>query len=143
MQFLVSLLIQWRQRTLSRQAGAVRQAVLALNPEQRRQTAEHTLAEIQAAARLPMPHRHGDGDSSMYQPWTPVAGTAAGRVRDRSVQLRQRSIALWLAVVYHETRNARDAGLQAVHRDVLGMLRELKDHKVAAPSEKAWFNAAA
>ncbi|MBP6597040.1 MAG: hypothetical protein KA187_05220 [Arenimonas sp.] len=143
MQFFISLLIQWRQRMLSRQAGAVRQAVLALNPEQRRQTAEHTLAEIQAAARLPMPHRYGDNDSSVYQPWTQVAGTAAGRVRDRSVQLRQRSIALWLAVVYHETRGARDAGLQAVHREVLGMLRELKDHKVAAPSEKAWFDAAA
>ncbi len=143
MQFFISLLIQWRQRMLSKQAGAVRQAVLALNAEQRRQTAEHTLSEIQAAARLPMPHRYGDNDSSMYQPWTHVAGTAAGRVRDRSVQLRQRSIALWLAVVYHETRCAKEAGLQAVHREVLGMLRELKDNKVATPAERAWFDAAA
>jgi hypothetical protein len=143
MDMLITLLTQWRRFLLSRQAGAVRQAVLALNPEQRRQTAEHTLAEIQHAARLPQPHLHGVTDSSLYRPWTPVASTAASRVRDRSIQLRQRSIAMWLAVVYHETRGATDEGLQAVHRDVLGILRELKDNKVATPAEKAWFNQAA
>ena len=143
MDMLITLLTQWRRWMLSRQAGAVRQAVLALNPEQRRQTAEHTLAEIQHAARLPQPHLHGVTDSSLYRPWTPVASTAAGRVRDRSIQLRQRSIAMWLAVVYHETRGASDEGLQAVHRDVLGILRELKDNKVADKAEKAWFNQAA
>jgi hypothetical protein len=143
MQFLISLLTLWRQRMLAAQAVGVRKAVLALNAEQRRQTAEHTLSEIQAAARLPLPHRHGDSDSSPYQPWTHVAATAASRMGDRSVQLRQRSIALWLAVVYHETRCAKPPGLQAVHRQVLGMLRELKDHKVASPAEKTWYDAAA
>lgn len=143
MDLFITLLTHWRRMMLSRQAGAVRQAVLALNPEQRRQTADHTLAEIQHAARLPQPHLHGVTDSSLYRPWTPVASTAAGRVRDRSIQLRQRSIAMWLAVVYHETRGATDQGLQGVHRDVLGILRELKDNKVADKAEKAWFNQAA
>jgi hypothetical protein len=143
MDMLISLLTQWRRRMLSRQAGAVRQAVLALNAEQRRQTAEHTLSEIQNAARLPQPHLHGATDISLYRPWTPVASTAANRVRDRSIQLRQRSIAMWLAVVYHETRAATDEGLQDVHRDVLGMLRELKDNKAAEKAEKSWFNQAA
>jgi hypothetical protein len=143
MDMFITMLTHWRRMMLSRQAAAVRQAVLALNPEQRRQTAEHTLAEIQHAARLPQPHLHGVTDSSLYRPWTPVASTAASRVRDRSIQLRQRSIAMWLAVVYHETRGATDEGLQGVHRDVLGILRELKDNKVAAPAEKSWFNQAA
>ncbi len=143
MDMLITLLTYWRRMMLSRQAGAVRQAVLALNAEQRRQTADHTLAEIQHAARLPQPHLHGVTDSSLYRPWTPVASTAASRVRDRSIQLRQRSIAMWLAVVYHETRGAADEGLQEVHRDVLGILRELKDNKVAEKAEKAWFNQAA
>ena len=35
MDMLISLLTQWRRMMLSRQAGAVRQAVLALNAEQR------------------------------------------------------------------------------------------------------------
>lgn len=143
MDMLITLLTQWRRMMLSRQAAAVRQAVLALNAEQRKQTADHTLAEIQHAARLPQPHLHGVTDSSLYRPWTPVASTAASRVRDRSIQLRQRSIAMWLAVVYHETRGATDEGLQGVHRDVLGILRELKDNKVVDKTEKAWFNQAA
>jgi hypothetical protein len=143
MDLLITLLTQWRRLMLSRQAGAMRQAVLGMNPEQRKQAADMTLAEIQAAAVLPQPHLHGDNDPSMYRPWSPVAGTAAKRVTDRSIQLRQRAVAMWLAVVYHETRHARDEGLVAVHREVLGILRELKDHKVAEPAERAWFNAAA
>lgn len=143
MDMLITLLTHWRRMMLSRQAGAVRQAVFALNAEQRKATADHTLAEIQHAATLPQPHLHGVTESSIYRPWSQVASTAAGRVRDRSIQLRQRSIAMWLAVVYHETRGATDEGLQAVHRDVLGILRELKDNKAAASAEKAWFNKAA
>ena len=143
MELFIALLTQWRRMMLSRQAGAVRQAVMGLNPEQRKQAADLTLAEIRHAATLPLPHLHGVTDASLYRPWSPVAATAAGRVKDRSVQLRQRSIAMWLAVVYHETRGASDQGLLAVHRDVLGILRELKDHKVSAPAERAWFNQAA
>ncbi len=143
MNFLISMLTQWRRLMLARQAGAVRQAVLGMSPEQRKQTADMTLAEIQAAAVLPQPHLHGDQQASLYRPWSPVAATAAQRVTDRSIQLRQRSVAMWLAVVYHETRRAQDDGLLAVHRDVLGILRELKDHKVADRAERAWFNAAA
>ena len=143
MDLLISLLTQWRRRMLTKQAGAVRQAVHGLNAEQRKQAADMTLAEIQAAAVLPQPHLHGDNEASMYRPWSPVAATAASRVGDRSIQLRQRSIAMWLAVVYHETRQTRDEGLLAVHREVLGILRDLKDHKMAAPAEQAWFKNAA
>lgn len=143
MDFLISMLTHVRRMMLSKQAAAVRQAVLAMSADQRRQTADHTLAEIQAAAKLPLPHLYGSGEDSLYRPWSTVASTTAGRVQDRSIQLRQRSIGTWLAVVYHETRNARDEGLLAVHRDVLGILRELKDNRVAPAAEKAWFNAAA
>jgi len=143
MQYLIVLLTQWRRSMLARQAATVRRAVQAMNAEQRRQTTDLTLAEIQAAARLPIPHLHGDADQTPYRPWTPVAGTAAARAKDRSIQLRQRSIALWLAVVYHETRGSRNDGLMAVHREVLGILRELKDHKPTAATEQAWFNQAA
>lgn len=143
MELLISLLTQWRRMMLSRQAGAVRQAVMGLNPDQRKQAADMTLAEIQHAATLPLPHLHGVTDASLYRPWSPVASTAASRVKDRSIQLRQRSIAMWLAVVYHETRAAPDEGLLAVHREVLGILRELKTNRFNEPAERTWFNRAA
>jgi hypothetical protein len=143
MDFLIAVLTQWRRMMLNRQAGAVRQAVMGLNPEQRKQAADLTLAEIQHAAQLPLPHLHGVTDASLYRPWSPVASTAAARVKDRSILLRQRSIAMWLAVVYHETRGVPDEGLQAVHREVLGILRELKTNRFNEPAERAWFNKAA
>jgi len=144
MNMMISVLTHCRRWMLTRQAEVVRKAVSGLTPEQRRQTADQTLAEIQAAACLPVPHLHGDTQQSLYQPWSPVASRAAQRATDRSVQLRQRGIALWLAVVYHETRHAQDPGLHAVHRSVLGILRELKETvRADTPAEQAWFNAAA
>lgn len=144
MNVMISMLTRWRRWMLARQADVVRKAVTGLTPEQRRQAADQTLAEIQAAACLPLPHLHGDSQQSLYQPWSPVASRAAQRATDRSVQLRLRGISLWLAVVYHETRHAQDPGLQAVHRSVLGILRELKETvRAEKPAEQAWFNAAA
>ncbi|MBW8367582.1 MAG: hypothetical protein K0M70_06960, partial [Arenimonas sp.] len=78
MDMLITLLTHWRRMMLSRQAVAVRQAVLALNAEQRKAAADHTLAEIQHAATLPQPHLHGVTESSIYRPWSQVASTAAG-----------------------------------------------------------------
>lgn len=143
MDMLITLLVHWRRHTLHKQAAAVRKAVHALDGAQRKLVVDQTLAEIQAAAVLPLPHLHGDSDPVMYRPWSPVAAVAASRVRDRSILLRQRSIALWLAVVYHETRQSPDAGLQAVHREVLGILRELRDARPLTTTESAWFKAAA
>lgn len=144
MDMFVNVLAQCRQLMLQRQAAAVLKAVRAMDATQRKTTADQTLAEIQAASVLPQPHWHGASEAMLYRPWSPVAAVAAGRVRDRSIQLRQRSVALWLAVVYHETRQTPHAGLQGVHRQVLGILRELRESaKAGASAEHAWFKAAA
>ena len=131
MDMLITVLTQWRRWMLSRQAGAVRQAVQAMTPDQRRQAADHTLAEISAAAAEPLPHLYGEPQTSLYRPWSQVATTMARRTTDRSIQLRLRGAGTWLAVVYHETRHAPGEGMQAVHREVLGILRELQEAKVA------------
>src|SRR5690606_32762828 len=144
MNVMISMLTRWRRWMLTRQADVVRKAVTGLTPEQRRQAADQTLAEIQAAACLPLPHLHGDSQQSLYQPWSPVASRAAQRAPDRWVQWRRRGISLWRAGVYHETRHAQAPGRQAVHRSVLGILRELKETvRAEKPAEQAWFNAAA
>lgn len=126
MDMLISLLTQYRRLMLARQAAVVRAAVLALTAEQRRIAADQTLNDIRLAAEMQSPHLYGDAEPMPYRPWTPVAETMARRASDRATQLRLRSIAMWLAVVYHETRSAPGESMQAVHRDVLGILRELR-----------------
>ena len=143
MDMLISLLALYRQRMLSRQAAVVRAAVHGMSGDQRRQAADQTLEAITEAARLPMPHLYGDAAPVLYRPWTPVAETMAKRAQDRAIQLRLRSIALWLAVVYHETRGAPGDGLQAVHREVLGILRELKASSGTARTMPVGIDAAA
>lgn len=144
MEMMVTLLAQARQTMLQRQAKAVAKAIRAMDATQRKATADQTLAEIQAAAVLPLPHWHGCSEPMMYRPWSPVASAAARRCKDRSIQLRVRGVALWLAVAYHETRQTPQAGLQGVHRQVLGMLRELRESSRSTPAaEAAWFKAAA
>jgi hypothetical protein len=143
MDMLIVVLTQWRRWMLSRQAGAVRQAVQAMTPDQRRQAADHTLSEIRAAAAEPLPHLYGDSGTSLYRPWSAVAETMAGRAGDRAIQLRLRAVGTWLAVVYHETRHAPGEGMQAVHREVLGILRELQESKVATKSGSPRLDVAA
>jgi hypothetical protein len=143
MDMLITVLTQWRRMMLIRQARSVRQAVEAMTPDQRRQAADHTLSEISAAAAEPMPHLYGDAGTSLYRPWSPVAETMARRASDRSIQLRLRGVGTWLAVVYHETRHAPGEGMQAVHREVLGILRELQASKVASRTVAVRLDAAA
>ena len=132
MDMLVSLLTQYRRLMLARQAAVVRAAVLAMTAEQRRIAADQTLNDIRVAAEMALPHLYGDNEPTPYRPWTPVAETMAKRANDRATQLRLRSVAMWLAVVYHETREARGESMQAVHREVLGILRELRASGAAA-----------
>jgi|SRR5687768_3617737 len=126
MDMLLTLLTSYRRLMLARQAAVVRAAVLAMTTEQRRTAADQTLNDIRLAAELPLPYLYGDNEPTPYRPWTPVAETMAKRATDRATQLRLRSVAMWLAVVYHETRAANGDGMQAVHREVLGILRELR-----------------
>lgn len=143
MEMLITLLTQWRRLMLARQAQAVREAVRAMTPDQCRQAADFTLSEIRSAAAEPLPHLYGDSGTSLYRPWSPVADTMSRRVHDRSVQLRLRAVGTWLAVVYHETRHAPGEGLQAVHREVLGILRELKETKASSRAGSVRLDAAA
>jgi hypothetical protein len=143
MDLLIKALTQWRRTMLTRQARAVRQAVEAMTPDQRRQAADHTLAEISAAAAEPLPHLYGEPQTSLYRPWSQVATTMARRTTDRSIQLRLRGVGTWLAVVYHETRHAPGEGMQALHREVLGILRELQAAKIAARTGPVRLDAAA
>jgi hypothetical protein len=48
------------------------------------------------------------------------------RSRSDNVQVRMRGIALWIALVYHETGLARTPESEELHRQVLRIMRELK-----------------
>jgi hypothetical protein len=78
------------------------------------------MGEIQNAARAPVPHLYGSTDVHRDQPWSEAASQAFQKSRSNVAQLKLRGIALWLAIVYHETRDIPHEGLSGVHREILG-----------------------
>lgn len=124
-----------RKVMLSWQAKVVEKAIRELPEAKRREAAALTLAELDSAlyaVRSPAP---GDAEAAPTSlPRSPSAQQAFERVRSRLQPIRLRGLATWIAVVYHETRDSADEGFQAVHRDVLGLIAELK---ASMPAQKA------
>jgi len=113
-----------RVARLRRQFGEIEQRSLELPRSYREQLAELIGREcdnVEAAA-----------DPSTYGTQTENGVTTSGldlgfdRARSDNVQVRMRGIALWIALVYLETRNAEASESQDLHRAILRVMRELK-----------------
>lgn len=101
-----------RKVMLNWQAKVVEKAIRELPESKRREAAELALAGLDSQ------HACSNGE---------VAQRAFERVRSKLQPVRVRGLATWVAAVYHETRNSGDEGLAAVHREVLGLIAQLKE----------------
>ena len=126
MKVVIRLLALARWLMLSRQAREMRRIVQDLPMSARRAVGQLAMSEIQNAARIPQPHLYGSDVEDRYQPWGEATQQAFAKAQSRTPQLKLRGIALWMAVVYHETRESPHPLLQSVHREVLGLLGVLK-----------------
>lgn len=143
MKVVIRLLALARYLMLARQAREIRRIVMELPVSAQRAVGQLAMAEIQSAARLPSPHLYGSEIEDRYQPWGDASQQAYARAQSRTPQLKLRGIALWLAVVYHETRESAHPQLQGVHRDVLGLLGQLKGTYAAHAARPMEAHAAA
>ena len=123
-----------RKVMLSWQAKVVEKAIRELPEAKRREAAALTLAELDSAVYLAAAQGDGNATTSSSPSRSPSAQQAFERVRSRLQPIRLRGLATWIAVVYHETRDSADEGFQGVHRDVLGLIAELK---ASMPAQKA------
>ena len=126
MKVVIRLLVLARYLMLARQAREIRRLVQELPVTAQRAVGQLAMTEIRNAARLVSPHLYGSQVEDRYQPWGDATDQAYRRAQQRTPQLKLRGIALWLAVVFHETRDSSHASLQGLHRDVLGLLGLLK-----------------
>ncbi len=127
MQLLTVIITMLRARLLARQFRDVRRRIDALSERSRVRLSTLTLREIGQATRCDFPHLYGTAPEARYLPWG--QGTEAGyeRACSPNAEVSVRGIALWLAVAYHETKNAPHPSLQLLHRQLLQLLRELKE----------------
>jgi hypothetical protein len=109
---------------LRRQLAEIEQRSLELPRSYREQLAELVGRECDNVAQ--------SADPALYGTQTEDGVTTGGldvghdRARSDNVQVRMRGLALWLALVYHETRNATTPENEELHRQVLRIMRELK-----------------
>lgn len=123
-----------RKVMLSWQAKVVEKAIRELPEAKRREAALLTLAELESTAHMPASRSSGENTHLPSPARGGAAQLAFERVRSRLQPIRLRGLATWIAVVYHETRDSADEGFQGVHRDVLGLIAELK---ASMPAQKA------
>lgn len=140
MQLFTPFLVMLRARQLGRQFRDIERIVRALPRRTRERLGELTLREIGQASRNDFPHLYGTAPEARYFPWG--QGTEAGydRARSSNPEVALRGIALWLAVAYHETKNSPYPSLQPQHRQLMQLLRELKEaHGGKNTANRSWM----
>jgi hypothetical protein len=137
MPFLTKMLALTRLLILSRQIKEIRRLIDDIPRGTRRQLGAILNLEMQKAAQHPQPHLYGSQRIDRYAPWGDAAELALDRARSELEQLRLRGIATWITVVFHETEDSNHAGLQAIHREVLGFMGELRGTFARAAAQRA------
>lgn len=113
-----------RVARLRRQFQEIEQRSLELPRSYRAQLAELIQRECSNVEQSDDPGMYG----SQTEGETTTSGLdiAFDRARSDNVQVRMRGLALWLALVYNETRNPAATDSEALHRQILHVMRELQ-----------------
>ena len=139
MQILTPFLVMMRARQLGRQYRDIERIVRQLPKRSRERLSALTLREIGQASRSDFPHLHGTAPEARYLPWG--QGTEAGyeRARSGNAEVAMRGVALWLAVAYHETKNSPYPSLLPKYRQLMQLLRELKEMHSQTKTVDSWM----
>ena len=113
-----------RHARLRRQLAEIEHRSLELPRSYREQLADLIGRECDNVAQAADPSQYGiQIENGVTQNGLDVG---YDRARSDNVQVRMRGLALWIALVYHETRGASAPEVEDLHRHVLRIMRELK-----------------
>jgi hypothetical protein len=124
---VTNLIAMNRGLRLRRQLAEIEKQMRALPQRIYAQLALLTRRELDQAGESDFPHLYGTPREMRYSPYGQGNEIGLARARSDSPQIAIRGIALWLAVVYHETRDSPHANMQELHRQTLRVLRLMKE----------------
>jgi hypothetical protein len=142
MRIVTRLIAMNRARQLGKQFREIERQIHALPKRNRARLGTMALREIGQASRSDFPHLYGTPPEERYLPWGQGTDIGLARARSDNAEVALRGIALWLAVAYHETKNTPHPNIQPHHRDLMRLLRGLKEDHRADPIQ-AWTQASA
>ncbi|HEX6612522.1 MAG TPA: hypothetical protein VF022_01475 [Rhodanobacteraceae bacterium] len=140
MRLVTRILALSRAARLQRQFRDIEQRTRDLPAPACTLLAELIAKECAAAGRLESPQLYGSSPDLKPGSWGTGMDLGYERARSDNAQVRLRGVALWLAVAYHETREASFPEFEGLHRSVLRVMREIKEN--AAPrmdGTSAWM----
>ena len=143
MQILTPFFVMMRARQLGRQFRDIERSIRALPKRNRERLSTLALREIGQASRSDFPHLYGTAPDARYMPRG--QGTYAGYARacSTNADVALRCLALWLAVAYHETKNSPHSSLQPQYRQLMQLLRELKEVHGSGNTVDNWMQESA
>lgn len=142
MRIVTRLIALNRARQLARQFREIERNIRALPKRSRARLGTMALREIGQASRSEFPHLYATPPQERYLPWGQGTDIGFARARSDNPEVAMRGIALWLAVAYHETKDTPHANLQPQHRELMRVLRELKEAHRTDPTQN-WMRATA
>lgn len=116
-----------REMRLRRQLADIERVVLSL-PVRAHADLQHLVRrEMEQASACDHPHLYGTPDQE--RPGSAGQGPDLGMAKARSENplIATRGVALWIAAVYHETLGAERPGLNDLHRQILRLMRQIKE----------------
>ncbi len=120
------ILVLGRYLTLNRQAREIKRIIQGLPVVSQRAVGQLVMTEIEAASAAPQPRLYGSTHVHSSKEWGSGTSEAFAKSQSRVQQLRLRGVSMWLAIVFHETRDSKFPGFDSLHREVLGLLGVLK-----------------
>lgn len=141
MHIMTRLIALTRAMQLRRQFREINKTMELLPPNARRQLAGIAVREFSSASKCEFPHLYSTPPEEKYRAWGSGTDIGLERMRSDSLQVRLRGVALWLTVVYHETKDSQFPEQQDMHRQVMRAVRALKD-SIPAAELNSWFAAA-
>lgn len=142
MRIVTRLIAMNRGRQLNRQLREIERSIQALPKRSRARLGTMALREIGHASRSDFPHLYGTPPQVRYLPWGQGTDIGFARSRSDNAEVAMRGIALWLAAAYHETKDNPHPSLQPHHRELMRLLRGLKEEHGADPMQ-SWMRAPA
>ncbi len=127
MHIVTRLIALTRGYQLGRQFTFIERSVRSLSPSARAKLDLLIKTEISRAEQCEFPHLYGTPPDQRYIAWGQGTATGFTRAQSDNQEVRLIGMALWLAVVLHETRDSPFPNMQPQHRNVLRLLRELKE----------------
>jgi hypothetical protein len=130
---------------LRRQLNDIQRVIEALPPRMHPQLAFLVRRELDLAAQSDDPQLYGTPPEAPITAYTWGIGNDIGlaRAKSESIQTRMRGVALWVAVVFHETRGSKEPQLLALHRNIITLLKQFREATAPVDATVQWMKTSA